>query len=142
MRGRKITVNAVAPGPTATDLFLEGKSPELIDRMAKMDPLDRLPPAIECFISSTDIGDTNGFIECFTPDAVIVDWGRFESHQGVAPWDKADNAGAQSRIDPIAIKPSKRGYLLTAKVSGNGHNGVGNLYFETSNGKIAALVIE
>jgi 3-oxoacyl-[acyl-carrier protein] reductase len=42
MRGRKITVNAVAPGPTATDLFLEGKSPELVDRMAKMNPLERL----------------------------------------------------------------------------------------------------
>jgi 3-oxoacyl-[acyl-carrier protein] reductase len=42
MRGRNITVNAVAPGPTATDLFLEGKSPELIERMAKMNPLERL----------------------------------------------------------------------------------------------------
>ena len=42
MRGRSITVNAVAPGPTATDLFLNGKSPELIDRFAKMNPLERL----------------------------------------------------------------------------------------------------
>jgi 3-oxoacyl-[acyl-carrier protein] reductase len=42
MRGRGITVNAVAPGPTTTDLFLQGKSPELIDRMAKMNPLERL----------------------------------------------------------------------------------------------------
>jgi len=42
MRGRGITVNAVAPGPTATDLFLDGKSPELIDRMAKMTPMERL----------------------------------------------------------------------------------------------------
>lgn len=42
MRGRDITVNAVAPGPTATDLFLNGKSDELIDRMAKMNPLERL----------------------------------------------------------------------------------------------------
>ncbi|WEY42182.1 SDR family oxidoreductase [Paraburkholderia sp. SUR17] len=42
MRGRGITVNAVAPGPVATDLFLAGKSPELIDRMAKMNPLERL----------------------------------------------------------------------------------------------------
>ncbi|MBV8156540.1 MAG: SDR family NAD(P)-dependent oxidoreductase, partial [Dyella sp.] len=30
LRGRSITVNAVAPGPTATDLFLKGKTPELI----------------------------------------------------------------------------------------------------------------
>jgi len=42
MRGRNITVNAVAPGPTATDLFLDGKSEELIARMAKMNPLERL----------------------------------------------------------------------------------------------------
>jgi 3-oxoacyl-[acyl-carrier protein] reductase len=42
MRGRNITVNAVAPGPTATDLFLAGKSPELIERLAKMSPLERL----------------------------------------------------------------------------------------------------
>jgi 3-oxoacyl-[acyl-carrier protein] reductase len=42
MRGRGITVNAIAPGPTATDLFLHGKSPELIDRMAKMNPMERL----------------------------------------------------------------------------------------------------
>lgn len=42
LRGRSITVNAVAPGPTATDLFLDGKSPELVERLAKMNPLERL----------------------------------------------------------------------------------------------------
>jgi 3-oxoacyl-[acyl-carrier protein] reductase len=42
LRGRSITVNAVAPGPTATALFLDGKSPELIERMSKMNPLERL----------------------------------------------------------------------------------------------------
>jgi 3-oxoacyl-[acyl-carrier protein] reductase len=42
LRGRGITVNAVAPGPTATELFREGKSPELIDRIAGLSPLERL----------------------------------------------------------------------------------------------------
>jgi 3-oxoacyl-[acyl-carrier protein] reductase len=42
LRGRSIAVNAVAPGPVATELFLHGKSPELIERMAKMNPLERL----------------------------------------------------------------------------------------------------
>jgi 3-oxoacyl-[acyl-carrier protein] reductase len=42
LRGRDITVNAVAPGPTATALFLDGKDEETIDRMAKMNPLERL----------------------------------------------------------------------------------------------------
>lgn len=42
MRGRNITVNTVAPGPTATDLFLDGKPQELVDRLAKLAPLERL----------------------------------------------------------------------------------------------------
>jgi 3-oxoacyl-[acyl-carrier protein] reductase len=42
MRGKGITVNAVAPGPTATDLFLDGKPPELVERLAKAAPLERL----------------------------------------------------------------------------------------------------
>ena len=42
LRGRDITVNAVAPGPTATPLFLDGKDDETIDRLAKFAPLERL----------------------------------------------------------------------------------------------------
>ncbi|MCX5035976.1 SDR family oxidoreductase [Streptomyces coelicoflavus] len=42
LRGRDVTVNTVAPGPTATDLFLDGKTPEQIDRLAKTPPLERL----------------------------------------------------------------------------------------------------
>jgi 3-oxoacyl-[acyl-carrier protein] reductase len=42
LRGRDITVNAVAPGPTATALFLDGKPQELVDRIAAEPPLERL----------------------------------------------------------------------------------------------------
>jgi 3-oxoacyl-[acyl-carrier protein] reductase len=42
LRGRDITVNAVAPGPTATPLYLEGKEQAVIDHMAKLAPLERL----------------------------------------------------------------------------------------------------
>ncbi len=42
LRGRDITVNAVAPGPTATALFLDGKDEQTIEQMSKMNPLERL----------------------------------------------------------------------------------------------------
>ncbi len=42
LRGRDITVNAVAPGPVETDLFLAGKTAELIDGLRKVAPLERL----------------------------------------------------------------------------------------------------
>jgi 3-oxoacyl-[acyl-carrier protein] reductase len=42
LRGRRITVNCVAPGPVATDLFLNGKTDEQIAQFSKMPPLERL----------------------------------------------------------------------------------------------------
>jgi 3-oxoacyl-[acyl-carrier protein] reductase len=65
MRGRNVTVNAVAPGPVGTELFLNGKSPELIDRMAKMNPLERLGTpgdiaATVSFLAGPDGGWING----------------------------------------------------------------------------------
>jgi 3-oxoacyl-[acyl-carrier protein] reductase len=65
LRGRNVTVNAIAPGPTATDLFLDGKSPELIDRMAKMAPVERLGvpadiAAAVSFLAGPDGGWING----------------------------------------------------------------------------------
>ena len=65
LRGRNITVNAVAPGPTATDLFLNGKSDELVQRLAKMSPLERLGTpddiaAVVAFLVGPDGGWVNG----------------------------------------------------------------------------------
>ncbi len=65
LRGCSITVNAVAPGPTATDLFLNGKSPELIDRLAKMNPMERLGTpediaSVVAFLVGPDGGWING----------------------------------------------------------------------------------
>lgn len=63
LRGRAITVNAVAPGPTATDLFLEGKSAELVERLAKMSPLERLgTPADIAAVVSFLAGPQGGWI--------------------------------------------------------------------------------
>jgi 3-oxoacyl-[acyl-carrier protein] reductase len=42
LRGRNITVNAVAPGPVGTELFLSGKTEEQVAELAKLAPLERL----------------------------------------------------------------------------------------------------
>ncbi len=65
MRGRNITVNAIAPGPTATDLFLEGKPQELVDRVSKLAPLERLGQpddiaAVVAFLAGPDGAWING----------------------------------------------------------------------------------
>ncbi|MEC5407994.1 SDR family oxidoreductase [Paraburkholderia sp. MPAMCS5] len=65
LRGRGITVNAVAPGPVATSLFFDGKTDEQIQHFAKMPPLERLGQpddiaAVVAFLASAQAGWVNG----------------------------------------------------------------------------------
>ena len=67
LRGRNITVNAVAPGPVATELFLTGKSEAQIDQLRKLSPLERLGQPedianVVSFLAGHDGGWINGQI--------------------------------------------------------------------------------
>jgi len=65
LRGRTITVNAIAPGATATDLFLDGKTPDAIGAFAKLAPLERIGTPVEIaaavsFLAGPEGGWING----------------------------------------------------------------------------------
>ena len=65
LRGRQITVNAVAPGPVATELFMNGKTDEQIAQFSKMPPLERLGQpddiaGVVSFLAGTDSGWVDG----------------------------------------------------------------------------------
>jgi 3-oxoacyl-[acyl-carrier protein] reductase len=65
LRGRNITVNAVAPGPVATDLFLKGKTQTQIEEFSKLNPLERLGQPddianVVSFLTGPDGGWING----------------------------------------------------------------------------------
>lgn len=53
LKGREITVNAIGPGPVATELFLAGKDDALVERIASFNPFNRIgqPPEIAEVIS-------------------------------------------------------------------------------------------
>lgn len=71
---RGITVNTVSPGPTNTELFTEGKSQEMIDRLAGMAALGRIGEPVDIarivlflvsdeasWITGQNIGANGGF---------------------------------------------------------------------------------
>jgi 3-oxoacyl-[acyl-carrier protein] reductase len=65
LRGRDITVNAVAPGPVATELFLTGKEEAQIEQLRKLSPLERLGQSedianVVSFLAGPDGGWING----------------------------------------------------------------------------------
>lgn len=55
LRGKDVTVNTVAPGPTATPLFLDGKDDQTVERLAQAAPLERLGRPV-------DIAETVAFL--------------------------------------------------------------------------------
>ena len=62
---RRITVNAVAPGPVETALFMTGKSPEQVAAISRTIPLGRLGKpddiaALVAFLAGPDGGWVNG----------------------------------------------------------------------------------
>jgi 3-oxoacyl-[acyl-carrier protein] reductase len=65
LRGRKVTVNAVAPGPVATELFLKDKTQAQIEQFIKLAPLERLGQPedianVVSFLAGPDGGWVNG----------------------------------------------------------------------------------
>jgi len=65
LRGRKITVNAVAPGPVGTELFLKGKTQAQIEELSTVPPLERLGQPedianVVSFLAGPDGGWVNG----------------------------------------------------------------------------------
>ena len=74
LRGRNITVNAIAPGPTATKLFLDGKPQEVIDRLAQLAPLERLG-------QPEDIADAVAFL--VGPDGAWINGQTLRANGGI-----------------------------------------------------------
>lgn len=74
LRGRRITVNTVAPGPTATSLFLDGKPQEVIDRLARLAPLERLG-------QPEDIANTVSFLA--GPDGAWINGQTLRANGGI-----------------------------------------------------------
>ena len=67
LRGRGITVNAVAPGPVATELFYQGKSDDLVAQIVKQSPLQRIgQPGDIADVVSFLTGPTGGWINAQT----------------------------------------------------------------------------
>lgn len=60
MRGRHIRVNAIAPGPTATDLFRQDKTDDAIARIAQLSPLERLGEPADIAAAIAMLASPNG----------------------------------------------------------------------------------
>jgi len=85
-----------------------------------------LPPAVARLLAATNAGDPAGFLDAFTEDGVVDDWGRtFEGRDRIAAWDAAENTGVHSRIEATAVRADGDTVEFDVRVTGGGYNGGG-----------------
>lgn len=101
------------------------------------------PPVIQRFIDATNAGDSAAFLEAFTPDAFLSDWGRdFTGRDGIASWNQSDNIGVQSKFRLLSVESTGvDAWRVKLAVSGSGYNGEGTMAFTLTGGRISRLVI-
>lgn len=101
-----------------------------------------LPEAVQRLIDATNAGDHDAFVAAFTPDAVLVDWGKeFHGAEGVSSWDLSDNTGRRSRFDVAAVDQEGDDWIVTLDVSGGGFNGTSDFRFTLAGDLITRMEI-
>ncbi|WP_136622672.1 MULTISPECIES: nuclear transport factor 2 family protein [Mesorhizobium] len=100
------------------------------------------PNPIRRFVEATNAGDTDAFLDTFTADASLSDWGRsFQGREQIARWNQSDNIGVKSQLRIVRITAAEGSYRVRIAVTGNGFNGEGDMSFTLDGNRIASLVI-
>ena len=96
------------------------------------------PNPIRRFVEATNAGDTDAFLDTFTADASLTDWGRsFHGREQIARWNQSDNIGVKSQLRIVHITSAEGRYRVRIAVTGNGFNGEGDMSFTLDGDRIA-----
>jgi ketosteroid isomerase-like protein len=94
-------------------------------------------------IDATNAGDHDAFVNSFTEDCFLQDWGRqFHGHSGVAAWDETDNIGKNTHFEALGTRQDGDAYVVTLEVTGDGFNGTSDITFEVDGDRIRSMVIK
>jgi len=131
------------PDEPLTDEFARALVANILPGLRK-ESIVNTPAAIKAFVDTTNQADDEAFVDVFTEDAFLDDWGRqFHGHRGVASWNKTDNIGVQAHFELEKVEPAGEpdAYNVTIKVRSQRFNGTGAMAFVVRGDKVASLVI-
>ncbi|WP_455274907.1 nuclear transport factor 2 family protein [Rhizobium herbae] len=104
--------------------------------------ITHIPGPIERMVAATNSADNIAFLDCFSSDAFLTDWGRsFRGGEEIAAWNKTDNIGVQSHLEVVSAERTGEIYSIRMAVKGNGFNGEGIMKIILKGDRIAELII-
>lgn len=109
--------------------------------MAK-DPLHVEPP-IKAVIDATNRGDHKGFVDAFTKDGSVNDWGHLHAGRGeITKWDQAENTGVRPKLRVTGVSRLAGEVLVLLEVTtAGGESSSATWSFRLAGSKVASLEI-
>lgn len=102
----------------------------------------QLPPPVAAFVETVNAGDTIGFLDSFTPNGVVDDWGRrFCDREAIRKWSDAEFIGADGRMTVTAVATGDDTVEVTADWRSTHANGLSLFVFTLAGDKIALMRI-
>jgi ketosteroid isomerase-like protein len=102
-----------------------------------------IPRLLEAFVAAINRGDTPAFLDFFTGDGVVNDWGRkFIGHANIKAWSDAETIGAHGTMTITGVlSADARQIVADTYWKSQAFTGPGRFVFTLEGGKIRELRI-
>ena len=104
--------------------------------------LPDLQAPVEAVLAAANANDTEAFLDCFTEDGVVDDWGReFRGRDEIRAWSDREFIGVKVSLEVTAVEGRNGKTVITAEVGGNGFNGPSHFRFQLEGDQVTRMTI-
>ena len=101
-----------------------------------------LPAPVDAALAAANANDTEAFLDCFTDDGVVDDWGReFVGRDAIRGWSDKEFIGVRVSLKVTAVEEQTAGTVITAQVGGDGFNGESHFTFAVAGDRVSRMTI-
>ena len=101
-----------------------------------------LPAPVEALLAAANNGDSEAFLDSFTADGVVDDWGReFRGRAAIAGWNAKEFIGVRVSLETTEVVERDGEWVVTATVGGDGFNGPSHFSFQADASLVRRMTI-
>jgi ketosteroid isomerase-like protein len=101
-----------------------------------------LPAPVEAALAAANANDTEAFLDCFSEDGVVGDWGwEFRGRDEIRAWSDREFIGQKVRLDVTAVAGWNGKTVIAVEVGGEGFNGPSRFKFQIEGDKVTRMMV-
>ncbi len=103
---------------------------------------ESLPDPVRALIDAANANDRAAFLDSFTADGVVDDWGReFAGPAAIGGWSDAEFIGVRVSLAVTHVARQGDETVVTADVGGDGFNGPSHFAFRSDGSRVTRMTI-